>query len=108
MAEDFETLRAALTAKIIASVTREQIPTVDPEDIKSACNLETELEEIATPYKVEGQCRIFSQDILGPVFKPGADMESLGFRRTQLFLVAKCTEAGVIDFPYFMMASQKM
>jgi hypothetical protein len=65
MAEDFETLRAALAAKIIASVTREQIPTVDPEDIKSAWSLETEREEIAAPYKVEGQCRVFPKTFWG-------------------------------------------
>jgi hypothetical protein len=36
MAEDFETLRAALAAKIIASVTREQIGDSDEVDQHSA------------------------------------------------------------------------
>jgi hypothetical protein len=100
MAEDFATIRAALEAKIIASVTREQIPCVDPGDIKSAWNLETELEEITAPYKVEGQCLLFSQDMFGPVFKPGADLESIGFRKAQLFFAIKFAEHGKIDFPY--------
>jgi hypothetical protein len=51
MANDIEQIKA----RVIASATRDKIPTVDPEDLKSLWNLETELEEITAPYKVEGQ-----------------------------------------------------
>jgi hypothetical protein len=47
-----------------------------------------------------------SQDILGPVFKPGADMESLGFRRTRFEAFAtvpmKGFHKGMGQFPYDM------
>jgi hypothetical protein len=100
MAEDFETIRAALKEKVIASVTKDKIPTVDPEDLKSLWNLETELEEITAPYKVEGQCSLFPLNTFGQVFKPGTDMESVYFRKAQLFFAIKFAEHGKIDFPY--------
>jgi hypothetical protein len=43
---------------------------------------------------------VFPFDTFGQVFKPGADIESVYFRKAQLFFAIKFVEFGKIDFPY--------